>query len=58
MKHVYKYEGMIGDHGKPLRHFISRDGKPYIFSEGFAVDYTGTADHFREIAKMLNKEQK
>lgn len=56
MKRVYKYEGMIGDPGKPLRHFISRDGKPYIFSEEFAADYAGIGEHFREIANMLNAE--
>ena len=49
---------MIGDPGKPLRHFISRDGKPYIFSQEFSDDYAGIGEHFREIAKLLNREQK
>lgn len=50
-----EYGGMIGDPGKPLRHFIKdATGKPVLFSDSFEVDYSGGDRLMRYLAKLIN----
>lgn len=47
----WRYGGMIGDPGSPLRHFIEdAEGRPFAFSEEFAADYAGLDRPFLYIA--------
>lgn len=49
-KGPWHYGGMIGDPGKPLRHFIENADGIVCVSEPFAVDYADGSGKFRAIA--------
>ena len=51
----WKYGGMIGDPGKPLRHFVKdEDGEPILFSDDFAADYANLDRPLKTAVALVN----